>query len=220
MAAVAQIRSKATGFVAKRGRPDATQLAAIEESILTVACSMFLENGYANTSMDAVASTSGVSKGTLYARYADKTELFNAVVSDRLSVWSKTSLDSTLSHNGTLPDFLFRFAVAFLRGMRDPEAAAFHRLLNAEAGRFPELAQQFYRQGYQTTVTRIAAELETLSATTGSQIVDARGLVVAFNSALLGWYHAEALRRDVSDDECMSYASRLTGIFIGARAVW
>ena len=44
--------------------------------ILDAARRLFLEHGYAVTSMDVVAQLAGVSKATVYARFESKEQLF------------------------------------------------------------------------------------------------------------------------------------------------
>lgn len=50
------------------------------EAILNAAVDLLFANGYERTSMDAVAAAAGVSKTTVYAHFADKLELFKAVM--------------------------------------------------------------------------------------------------------------------------------------------
>ena len=45
---------------------------AKRQAILDAAKSLFLTHGYANTSMDAVATLAGVSKLTVYSHFTDK----------------------------------------------------------------------------------------------------------------------------------------------------
>lgn len=207
-------------FVPRRGRPTSKQAAAIEQVILDVAREEFLTNGYANTSMESVASSAGVSKGTLYARYAGKESLFDAVVSDRLTVWRS-------QHPLVLPDpgegasaMLFRTATAFLRRLRDPEINAFHRLIAAEAPRFPELAKQFYDLGFHGMIGRLTAALETESQARGSPAANAHSVAKAFLSALIGWLDTEMLQRQPEDDDCAAFAAGLTAVFTVGRASW
>src|SRR5258706_3915506 len=62
------------------GRPTRAEAPGRRAHLLKVAGDMFMRYGFDGTSMDAVAETAGVSKRTLYARYADKKGLFNAVL--------------------------------------------------------------------------------------------------------------------------------------------
>jgi AcrR family transcriptional regulator len=50
------------------------------EAIVQVATRAFLENGYAATSMSAIADELGGSKATLWAHFSSKEELFAAVI--------------------------------------------------------------------------------------------------------------------------------------------
>ena len=50
------------------------------EAILAAALTLFGEGGFKATSLSQVASTAGVTRPTVYARYADKTKLFQAVL--------------------------------------------------------------------------------------------------------------------------------------------
>ena len=44
---------------------------------------LFLRDGYARTSVDAIAAEAGVSKRTIYNHYGDKESLFLSVVSGK-----------------------------------------------------------------------------------------------------------------------------------------
>lgn len=51
-----------------------------QATIVQVALNLFLEQGYAATTMDAVANQAGVTKQTVYRYYPSKEELFTAVM--------------------------------------------------------------------------------------------------------------------------------------------
>lgn len=67
---------------APRRGPGRPRSPAADEAILTAAFELFAECGYADLSMEAVASRAGVAKTTLYRRYPDKASLI-AAASDR-----------------------------------------------------------------------------------------------------------------------------------------
>ncbi|HEY9546809.1 MAG TPA: helix-turn-helix domain-containing protein, partial [Solimonas sp.] len=75
----------------RRGRPSSQQSKAITRTILDAAAELFLRDGFEATGMESVAASAGIPKTTLYKRYADKRELLNAVLVDRVSSWSKVS---------------------------------------------------------------------------------------------------------------------------------
>jgi AcrR family transcriptional regulator len=55
------------------------------EEITAAALELFVERGYAATRLEDVAARAGISKGTLYLYFADKEDLFKAVVREARS---------------------------------------------------------------------------------------------------------------------------------------
>lgn len=55
----------------------------VKQKILKCAKSEFLEKGYINASMRAIAEKSGYTTGILYSRFADKDEIFCELVNDK-----------------------------------------------------------------------------------------------------------------------------------------
>ena len=208
-------------FVARRGRPTADQVAAIERRILSVAQATFLEHGFAHSSMDAIAAAAGVSKGTLYARYAGKADLFHAVAVEQIAAWRHHAPPPVRAEAGiTESERLYRYGIAFLARMRIPEIAAFHHLIVAEAYRFPELARQFHDEGYRHAIDLFADELKTAAEGARWPIGDPRGVVNAFVAALLGWIGIQTLHGPVTDAACEAYVARLVAVFVGGRSGW
>lgn len=62
------------------GRPAAAQVGDVDRRILVAAERLFLEQGFDPTTCEQVASVAGAGKASIYARYANKEELFTAVV--------------------------------------------------------------------------------------------------------------------------------------------
>lgn len=114
--------------------------------VLDAARKMFLAHGYGATSMDALARCAGVSKATVYAHFDGKEALFAAMVSAECA-----RLDREIAASGAtgvpLEVALPRLARQFLALLTSPWALAIHRLVVAEAPRFPELGAAFYRAG-------------------------------------------------------------------------
>lgn len=113
------------------------------EQILQGAMQVFLQQGYAGTSMDRVAEVAGVSKNTIYNHFRDKEGLFTALIehitSDRFQiVFGKVPLEGE-------PEIVLRKIAEKLLAtiMSDREYISFLRLLIGESERFPQLAQLF-----------------------------------------------------------------------------
>ena len=109
--------------------------------IVAAALDCFAERGFAGTRLDDVASRAGVTKGTVYLYFANKEELFKAVVRETLL----PHLDRVLGDlEGTPEDprERIRQAFDFLSGkLLGTPLAVIPKLVIAEAGNFPEIAR-------------------------------------------------------------------------------
>jgi AcrR family transcriptional regulator len=145
---------------ARGGRPSRAASAQLADTILTAATGLFLRDGYAASSMEAVAAAAGVSKRTLYARFPDKAALLQHAVSNLIAAWLPP-FDASLEQALSLEDALLQAAREMLRIALAPEALALHRLVVAEAARFPELGLILSAAGAGAGIRRIAALLQT-----------------------------------------------------------
>jgi AcrR family transcriptional regulator len=127
------------------------------KAILDIARDIFLEQGFAATSMSAVAARVGGSKGTLYNYFSSKEELFSAMVAEECGEEFLAMTDFRPTEG--VEEALRRFGVRFLRYVLSDAALGFHRLLSAEAPRFPDLGRMFYDAGPARTVERLSAFL-------------------------------------------------------------
>jgi TetR/AcrR family transcriptional regulator, mexJK operon transcriptional repressor len=107
---------------------------------LSAAADLFLAEGYGSTSIEAVAARAGVSKRTFYDRFDDKAMLFAAVV-HRIIEQARPPPEVPLVVGETLPEMLRHVARLILLAALTPQALALHRLIHAEAVRFPELVR-------------------------------------------------------------------------------
>jgi TetR/AcrR family transcriptional regulator, mexJK operon transcriptional repressor len=140
------------------GRPTATAAALLETTILDAATAAFLADGYAATSIEAIARTSGVAKRTLYARWSGKPALFRSVLERLMAKWLSNAGDWAEAES--LEAALNVAASRMLAVALTPEAIALHRLLIAESGRFPDLPLMMRQAGAGEGSARIAALLD------------------------------------------------------------
>lgn len=142
------------------GRPTAGAAALLETTILFAATVAFLADGYAGTTIEAVARSCGVAKRTIYARWDGKPALFRAVLERLMAKWLSTAgdwpTDATCSLEAALDDAASRILSVAL----SPEAVALHRLLIAESARFPELPRMMQQAGAGEGIARVAALLD------------------------------------------------------------
>lgn len=116
------------------------------EQILSGAMAVFLAAGYAGTSMDRVAAQAGVSKHTIYNHFGDKDGLFNALIERLVLRCFYIEFGCELSLEEPPEPMLRRLGATFLNLGNDPEYVAFMRLLIAESGRCPALAQLYVQK--------------------------------------------------------------------------
>ena len=119
------------------GRPSRADALRLNADILAVATALLLDQGYANTSMEAIAAAAGISKRTLYARFADKGAVLRAVVADLVA--NRLPPFTAALAAPDLRTALTAAAAHLLDAALHPTGLGLYRLLVAEAGRIPEL---------------------------------------------------------------------------------
>jgi AcrR family transcriptional regulator len=122
------------------GRPTREEAERRHRVLLETTYRLFLENGWDAVSIDEIARQSGVAKGFIYARYADKAALFVATLERLMAdALDKLHLDEPLPDDAEAG--LYGFARRLLDAVLQPEAVALHRQFIANAGRFPDLVK-------------------------------------------------------------------------------
>jgi AcrR family transcriptional regulator len=141
--------------------------AAKRQSILRAARALFLRDGYVRTTMDAIAAGAGVSKRTLYSHFADKDQLFRAVVEESTAEVTRqlTALaDRHLGGTGDLERRLIEFGRAWAStDADDREHQGLVLLILSEARHFPEIARTWRELGPQAVHRALAGHLARLA---------------------------------------------------------
>ncbi|MCF4166183.1 TetR/AcrR family transcriptional regulator [Zavarzinia compransoris] len=162
------------------------------EQVMTAAAALFLDRGFAGTSMDAVAREAGVSKATVYAHFASKEDLFEAMVArgsaERFASLMHADLDSLDPEQA-----LSRIAHEFLGVLTSPQSLKTMRVVMAEAGRRPDVAARFYRAGPARVVAALTAYLERAKARGALDIDDPRIAAELFFGMIRGDLHIRRL---------------------------
>lgn len=111
--------------------------------ILAAAAEIFASRGFAAATLDEVAARAGVSKGTVYLYYENKEALFKEVVREKIGPEIDQMAHMVAGYSGSYSVLLATMftQVAALVGRK--EIAAIPKMVIAEAGNFPDLAQ-FY----------------------------------------------------------------------------
>ena len=155
------------------GRPSRLESAQLSDRILDVATALFLNDGFGATSIEAVAKRAGISKRTLYHRFSGKEMLFEAVVRRLVERWTP-SFDTAMLEAPSLDEGLRRTAEYMLKVALTLEALALHRMVIAEARRFPALARVLHELGAAAGIERVARHLDGCIANGEIRPIDAR----------------------------------------------
>jgi AcrR family transcriptional regulator len=136
------------------GRPPKELAGKVEERILEAARTVFLRRGFECASIEEIAEAACAGKPTIYARFAGKEALFNAVAM-RDVVSRMEHFKGEVPTGATIEERLVSLAIDILDWTLAGERLALMRLAVAEQRRFPDLA---------STVSRMARELSTQAA--------------------------------------------------------
>lgn len=130
------------------------------QELLASAIELFVERGFAATRLEDVARRAGVSKGTLYLYYANKEDLFKAVVRQSIIPMIDDADASVAEFDGHSAELLRHVILSWWRRIGATKVSGISKLILAEADNFPELAR-FYRQEVMTRgITMMSNMLE------------------------------------------------------------
>ncbi|MGE5769172.1 MAG: TetR/AcrR family transcriptional regulator [Betaproteobacteria bacterium] len=108
------------------------------------ALGLFVEKGFAATRLEDVATRAGVSKGTLYLYFDSKEALFKAVIEEGIMPVVAEGEAIAAGHDGSAFDLLQRLLDNWWTRIGETAFAGIPKLMMAEAGNFPEVAQYYY----------------------------------------------------------------------------
>jgi len=121
----------------KHARPEEITAAALES---------FVERGFANTRLEDVAAKAGISKGTLYLYFANKEELFQAVVREALVarlVEFRSHIEQFEGSSFELLELVFK---TWWERIGSTRISGIPKLIISEARNFPEIARFYVRE--------------------------------------------------------------------------
>lgn len=159
-----------------------------KNKILKVARRLFLKQGYSETSVDQIIQQSGGSKGTLYAYFPTKADLFSAVVKSIV-----TGAESpALCPEQPVEDVLAGYAESRVRVVASKQHVALVRLIVAEQARFPDIARMYWEQGPQVGKEALSAYFSMLARRGRMAVDDATEAAETFIALLMGtWYFCQ-----------------------------
>ena len=189
-----------------RGEKRRYQISAVAEGV-------FLERGYAETTMQLIAARAGASKETLYRHFGCKEALFSEVVRRR-SARIMGGEEGVLA--GRPKEVLLDLALSLLNFLGRAESLCLYRVVVAEAPREPDLGRIFYAQGPGRVISRLAAYLKLADEGGALRVRDPDLAAKLFVGAVIA--HHQLLRLVVAasfpEPELRAHATEAVSLFL------
>src|SRR6201994_2898953 len=130
-------------------QPTPLRIAGDEDSskrrqILDGASKVFMDLGFDGASMGEIARAAGVSKGTLYVYFADKSRLFEAIVEEEAIEQGKVAFNFDPGRD--VVTTLREFGLAYIQLLCRPGGGSAIRTVMAIAERMPEGGRPHYEK--------------------------------------------------------------------------
>lgn len=187
-----------------RGRP-ALDADFQRDRIMSAATQIFIERGFAASSVDAIGSAAGVTKRTIYEMVGDKEALFHAVCAKLCAKAGAFHFNAAAS-DLPLRDMLIDMADTILANTLAPTATAFNRMLAVEALRFPELVMSVMNEGRHEMHVKVAGVFADLVMRRRIAPVDPSFAANTFYDAIVG---SRAMRAMLGYDEPFPSAAEI-----------
>ncbi len=167
--------------------PPAGRSARKRRAILDAATEVFLREGFAGASMDAIAARADVSKPTVYKHFADKQHLFAQIVGDTIDNFTEPFHDEVvnLKDCGNVAEHLRDLARRLLAAVLQPRLLQLRRHVIGEARRFPELGRTYEQRGPDRAITALTTAFERLAEQGALRLDDPALAAAHFNWLVL-----------------------------------
>lgn len=190
--------------------------AAKRRSIVKAAARVFMSSGYGAASMDQIASVAGVSKQTVYNHFSAKDALFEEIVGGKCEELMGAN-GLRVTEGGDPEAVLTDAARVFMKVVLNDESITLYRIILSECGRFPELAEAFYRAGPKSAIDRLGIYLGEVAAQGRLKIDDPKAAASMFFAMMRGepyMLRLLGLREMLDDTEIEKYARIVAQAFL------
>lgn len=146
--ATRQTAAAPTGFAARgRGRPRREAAGELDRALLEHALDHFLEKGFEGATLNAITSSLGMSKRTVYVRYGDKMSLFKAALQRAVDDWLEPLQQLPSLESEDLEETLVEVGRLIVTTLLSPAGLRLIRITNAESYRMPEIGAELHQGG-------------------------------------------------------------------------
>ncbi len=203
-----------------RGRPKLEDVAGIKGRLLEVALAEFLAHGYGATSINRIVRAAGVSKTTVYSRFASKEQLFRAIMDDQIRRLSVTAVLQVHRRRLGLEQGLRAYGNRTLQISLEGDVLNVNRLIYSESQRFPELGAAAAERTA-LGVRQIAAFIADCAEADRVPCADPETVARAFILMLRGWYADVMIaNRPVSAEIIDEWVCSAIRVLVAGRGRW
>ena len=214
--------------------PKASLMKRKRSAIVHAARKLFLEGGYAKTSMDGIADAAGVGIKTVYRHFENKDDLFSAVmraacnptVFDELSGEEQENAKESEAAWLSKPPrtALVMAGIEYLQHVLSEEQLALYRVVTQDAHLFPELGKHFREQVIARRNEIFGQYLDRWASAENWKIRDKRGAANTFSGLLRAGLFDDALHglRKVAQSDIEAHARLAAAqmiVLLNSRAV-
>lgn len=164
------------------------------DAILKAAMRLFLQYGYALTTMDEVARVAGVTKQTVYAHHHSKEQLFIHMLGALCNRDMPTQMQLD-NPNTPVEVLLEKIGLVVLNTITSPEGLGATRLVIAESQHHPKLAELYYASGTKKLVQLLADFIASQKKRKAIVVKDPESAASYFLAMLKGQYYVRMMLR-------------------------
>lgn len=168
----------------RAGRPTSTELDRRKAKVMQEATALFLQHGYAATSLVDIAKAAGVATRTLYQHFGDKEAIFLEVVTARQA--GAVYAHPSIADDSTTFDALMRVARYICDVSLRPKSVDLMRLMIAESRRFPDFMKSLCEKTFTRFRANVAEMFDELAARKLAPPVDSAESALIFVDLILG----------------------------------
>lgn len=169
----------------RAGRPTREQAEARHAELLDRALDHFLDKGFEQATIEAIAADVGMTKRTVYARYSDKAALFRAAVRLAIDRYTLPAERIEACETGDIAQTLNNVAMLRIDLVASPEGLKLQRIIQTESYRFPDIFTDSYELSAMATVRFLARLFKRETAAGNLAIDDPLMAATAFMSLAL-----------------------------------
>lgn len=128
-----------------------------QQLILKAASRVFSEKGYHRATIDEIARRAEIGKGTVYAYFSSKEDLFNQVIQSGVEYYIRT-LKRQLEKKGTVYDrlsWLYQYHLLMMSSQNDVK-----EILSNEIGKLPEQLKRWMCEKYEELLASLQTVIE------------------------------------------------------------